>query len=59
LGSETPPIRYDSSKYPGVAERNLLPAVTLSTPSTVSASPNVSSTDIDADAPRMRTTSPL
>jgi len=39
-----------------VAERNLLPDVTFRMPSMTRAIPNVSSTDIEADCPRMRET---
>ena len=54
LGNTRLPMRKDSSKYDGVADRNLLPANTLSRPSIVRAMPKVRSTDIDTDAPWIR-----
>jgi hypothetical protein len=40
----------------GVADLNLLPAVTFRTPSMASARPKVSSTDIEGEEPRIRAT---
>src|SRR5215213_5707427 len=56
FGSRMPPMEKDSSKYDGVADRNRLPTVTLRTPSMTSASPKVSSTDMDGDCPLIRET---